>query len=118
MIDVQPNASITLSYKDRLFQIVIITLIAFGIILRASKYLPAWSMRGDELAVTLNLLNRSAIDLVSKPLHSGQAAPVGFVLLHKALITIFGQSEYVLRITAFVAACISLVLMHNLLTKT
>jgi len=108
----------TSSTKDRLFQIAILGIILFGIILRASKYLPAFSMRGDELAVTLNLANRSAIDLMTKPLDYEQAAPFGFVLLTKTLITIFGQSEYVLRLTAFAAGCISLILLHNLLTKT
>jgi len=106
------------SQKDRLFPIAVIALIAFGIILRAAKYLPAFSMRGDELAVTLNLLNRSAIDLMTKPLDYQQAAPFGFVLLTKALMGIFGQSEYVLRLASFVASCVSLLLMQKLLTKT
>jgi hypothetical protein len=113
----QINTFLTPSYRNRLFQIVIILLIAFGILLRASKYLPAWSLRGDELAVTLNLINRSAIDLMTKPLDSEQAAPFGFVLLVKVLMTILGQSEYVLRLTAFVASCVALVLMQNLLSK-
>lgn len=93
-------------------------IIAFGIILRASKYLPAFSMRGDELAVTLNLINRSTIDLITKPLDYEQAAPFGFVLLVKTLISIFGQSEYVLRFIAFAAGCLSLILMQSLLSKT
>lgn len=105
-------------YKAKVFQIVMITIIAFGILLRASKYLPAFSMRGDELAVTLNLVNRSTIDLITKPLDYEQAAPFGFVLLIKTLITLFGQSEYVLRLTAFAAGCVSLVLLQSLLTKT
>jgi hypothetical protein len=35
----------------------------------------------------------------------------------KALMTMFGQSEYVLRLTAFVASCASLILMQNLMSK-
>ncbi|HLO16934.1 MAG TPA: glycosyltransferase family 39 protein [Anaerolineales bacterium] len=104
--------------NDRLFQNAIIVIIAFGILLRASKYLPAYSMRGDELAVTLNLINRSAIELMTKPLDYEQAAPFGFVLLMKGLITIFGQSEYILRLVAFIAGCVSLILMQNLLART
>lgn len=118
MTSVQTNTLSTPSYKNRLFQIAIVALIAFGIVLRASKYLPAFALRGDELAVTLNLINRSAIELMTKPLDSDQAAPFGFVLVIKALITIFGRSEYVLRLTAFAAGCISLILMQNLLAKT
>ena len=114
------QTSSTLQHKraNRLFQIAAILIIAFGILLRASKYLPAFSMRGDELAVTLNLTNRSALDLLTKPLDYEQAVPFGFALLVKGLLTILGRSEYVLRMTAFVAGCISLILMFNLLTKT
>lgn len=114
----QTNIFATPFHKNRLFQITVITIIAFGIILRASKYLPAFSMRGDELAVTFNLLNRSAADLITRPLDSEQAAPVGFVLLVKALMTIFGHSEYFLRLVAFAAGCLSLVAMQSLLSKT
>src|SRR6266540_5431042 len=114
----QPSSILHPTQKDRLIQIALISIIAFGLILRAAKYLPAFSMRGDELAVTQNLINRSAVDLVIKPLNYEQAAPFGFVLLIKALITIFGESEYVLRLVAFGAGCTSLVLMQNLLTKT
>ena len=104
--------------KELLFRILIIAIIAVGIILRASKYLPGWSMRGDELAVTLNLLNRSAFALATRPLDYEQAAPFGFLLAVKALMVLLGQSEYVLRLVAFVSGCLSLILMYKLLTKT
>ena len=101
-----------------LFRIFIIAVIAMGIVLRASKYLPGWSMRGDELAVTRNLISRSALDLVTRPLDDEQAAPFGFLLLSKTVMTLFGRSEYVLRIISFISGCASLVLMYRLLAKT
>jgi hypothetical protein len=103
---------------DRFFLALVVVIIGFGIILRTSKYLPGRSMRGDELSVTLNLLNRSAVDLVTKPLDYEQAAPIGFLLAVKALVTLLGPSEYVLRFVAFVSGCLSLVLMYWLLSKT
>lgn len=106
------------SHKTTFFQIAIVAINAFGFLLRASKYVPAFSLRGDELAVTLNLLTRSALDLILRPLDYEQAAPFGFVLLVKALITLLGTSEYVLRLPAFAAGCASLILMNNVLTKT
>lgn len=106
------------NHKEKLFQVAIILVIVFGIIIRASKYLPAWSMRGDELAVTLNLINRSAIHLMTQPLDYEQAAPFGFLLTTKALLSLFGRSEYVLRLMAFLSGCISLILMNILLAKT
>jgi len=114
----QTNTLSASAYKDRFFQFAILVIIVFGIILRASKYLPAWSMRGDELAITLNLINRSAVELATKPLDYEQAAPFGFLLLTKALMTIFGRSEYILRLSAFISGCVSLILMQSLLTKT
>ncbi|HLO33552.1 MAG TPA: glycosyltransferase family 39 protein [Anaerolineales bacterium] len=116
--DMRTNTLSTSARNDRLFRIAIIAIIMFGMILRASKYLPGWLMRGDELAVMRNLINRSAMDLMTKPLHNEQAAPFGFVLSIKTLITIFGRSEYVLRLPAFLAGCFSLILMQSLLTKT
>jgi hypothetical protein len=104
--------------KDWPFQTLIVAIIGMGIVLRASKYLPGWSMRGDELSLTYNLLNRSPLELATKPLEFEQVAPIGFLLLEKILITIFGQSDYFLRLPAFLAGCISLVLMQHLLTKT
>src|SRR5215211_7462888 len=106
------------NHKEKLFQVAIILIIAFGITLRASKYLPAWSMRGDELAVTFNLISRSAIRLMVQPLAYEQAAPFGFLLASKVLLSLFGRSEYVLRLIAFLSGCISLLLMHRLLAKT
>jgi hypothetical protein len=106
------------TYANRLVPIAIAVIIAFGLLLRASKYLPAFSMRGDELAITQNLIGRSALDLMTKPLDYEQAAPFGFVLLVKALITVLGTSEYVLRLAAFLAGCTSLVLMQALLRRT
>ena len=106
------------STHNRLFQAGVYLLIGMGIVLRAAKYLPGWSMRGDELAVTLNLINRSVIGLISKPLDFDQAAPMGFLALEKILLTLFGRSEYVLRFIPFLAGIASLFLMQRLLAKT
>lgn len=102
---------------DRLFPFAVFLLLTAGILLRASKYLHAWSLRGDELAVTLNLANRTTFDLMTRPLDYEQAAPFGFLLITKALVSLFGQSEYTLRLTAFAAGCISLLLAHLLFRK-
>lgn len=104
--------------KERLFQIAIIAIIATGIVLRASKYLPAFSLRGDELALARNIFNRSLLELITTPLGGEQAAPVGYVAISKILIMVFGNSEYILRLVAFVAGCVSMLLMQPLLTRT
>ena len=103
--------------RNRWFQILVIGIIGLGILLRASKYLPAWSMRGDELSLTSNLMNRSPLELISKPLDFEQAAPFGFLLIEKFLLTVLGRSEYVLRLVPFLAGCASLFLLQRLLSK-
>lgn len=104
--------------KDWLFSALILAVIGMGLVLRTAKYLPGWSMRGDELAVALNLINRSAMQLITRPLDGDQAAPMGFLLFEKLLIALFGRSEYILRFPAFLAGCASLILLQKLLTKT
>ncbi len=105
------------NHYERLFQILVVLIIMAGITLRAAKYVPNWSMRGDELAVIFNLLSRSTFELVTKPLDYEQAAPFGFLLLTKALMVLLGQSEYVLRAISFLAGCASLTLLYKLLMR-
>lgn len=108
------------SFRDQtnvFFYILVISIIMVGVILRASKYLPAWSMRGDELAVTENLIKKSWGELMTKPLDSNQAAPVGFLLLEKLLVSAFGPLDYILRLPAMLAGCIALILLYSLLHR-
>jgi len=106
------------TYSDTSFQAAVYVIIGMGIILRAAKYIPGWSMRGDELSLTLNLINRSVIGLITKPLDFEQAAPMGFLVVEKMFLTLFGRSEYVLRLIPFLAGIASLFLMQRLLKKT
>jgi hypothetical protein len=102
---------------DRFFNTVIIVIIGAGIVLRASKYLSNWSLRGDELAVLLNLVNRSIFGLLLKPLDYEQAAPPVFLLITKTLMILLGESEYVLRAISFLAGCASLFLLFRLVNR-
>lgn len=110
--------SLLVSKKDWHVHVLSFLIIGLGIILRTSKYVQGWSMRGDELSLTYNLLDRSTLELITRPMDSEQVAPIGFLLVEKVLITLFGQSDYLLRLPALLAGCLSLVLMQHLLTKT
>lgn len=73
-----------------------------GIGIRTIVYLcnrPFWT---DEAQLALNLRDRALLELFGK-LDYCQAAPPGFLLLEKALITWFGESELVFRSVPFIA---------------
>jgi hypothetical protein len=67
----------------------------------------------DEAFIALNLERHSTAELLGE-LDWNQAAPIGFLELEKALTTLFGSSEYLLRAAPFFASLIALVLFARL----
>jgi hypothetical protein len=62
----------------------------------------------DEAMLALNLVNRSPRQLFD-PLDWNQGAPVGFLLAVKASISVFGVSEWALRLVPFAASCAGMI---------
>ena len=83
--------------------------VGFGIAVRLRGYLAARSLRRDEAHLTLNVLERSSAGLL-RPLDNDQGAPVGFLLIQKAIVNIFGASELALRALPALASMVGLVL--------
>ena len=77
-------------------------LIGLGILLRAAEFLEGRSLWLDETLLSLNVLERSWGGLL-QPLDYQQGAPIGFLLLQKAAVTLAGPSEYALRLVPFLA---------------
>ncbi|MGB3560333.1 MAG: glycosyltransferase family 39 protein [Geitlerinemataceae cyanobacterium] len=86
---------------------------AFGVLVRLVQYLANRSLWADEAVLALNLINRSYAELF-QPLDYNQAAPIGFLLIEKFLLTIFGNNEYVLRLFPLLCAIFSLFCFHEL----
>jgi hypothetical protein len=86
------------------------TLLLLGVLLRLRQYLFNRSLWLDESLLTLNLLSRSAPELL-KPLDYHQGAPLGFLMLEKAAISFLGTSEMALRLIPFLAGIASLFLL-------
>ena len=89
------------------------TIIAYGVLLRLTQYLFNRSLWLDESMLALNIVNRKFAQLL-KPLDYDQGAPVGFLMVERAAVQVFGSSEYALRLFPFVCGIVSLLLFYRL----
>jgi len=87
--------------------------ILYGIILRFRQFLFNRSLWFDEAALALNLINRSYTEL-TKPLDYNQGAPLGFLFVEKLMISLFGPSEFALRLFPLICSITSLLIFFFL----
>jgi len=87
--------------------------ISFGIIIRLVVYLENRSFWTDEISLAMNMVELNWSQL-HEPLHYGQAAPLLFLYLTKAIAELFGISEMTLRFIPFLGGCLALVVFHYL----
>lgn len=85
------------------------SVLAVGIGLRVARYVADRSLWGDEGALALNLVNKSARDLL-EPLEYLQGAPTGFLLVEKGMVELLGDDEFALRLFPLVCGILSLFL--------
>jgi Dolichyl-phosphate-mannose-protein mannosyltransferase len=88
-------------------------IIVVGALLRLTQYLSNRSLWLDEANLALNIVNRSFLQLL-KPLDNNQGAPIGFLMLERSAVQLFGPGEYALRLFPFLCGLISLLLFHRL----
>lgn len=86
----------------------VIALVLLGIGLRTVPLLTNRDLWIDEAMLALNLTERSPAQLL-QPLDWNQGAPAGFLLAVKATISVFGESEWALRLFPFVASVLGLI---------
>lgn len=95
------------------FKLLCFLLIAFGTLVRLLQYLSNRSLWADEAVLALNIVNRSYAQL-TQPLDYEQGAPIGFLILEKTAINLFGNNEYALRLVPLIAGIASLFLFYQL----
>jgi hypothetical protein len=78
-----------------------------GIALRLIAFTADHSLWIDEAMLALNIVERTPAQLF-EPLGHNQGAPVGFLLACKASVSLFGPSEFALRLTSFIASILGL----------
>lgn len=107
-IDVTARAS--RSPADRRLLAAVVAILAFGAFLRTIQYGALGSMWLDELAIALNVTERSLGELVLRSLDHGQVAPPGFLALAKVGTWLLGGGEAGLRLFPWLASLGALVL--------
>jgi len=91
--------------------------VALGCLLRIGQYLLDRSLWMDEAYLSLNILHRSFRGLC-RALDYHQGAPIGFLLLEKSVVRLWGGSEYVLRLLPLLAGIASVILFYKLASKS
>ncbi len=98
--------------KDRATGYAALAIMIAGAFLRLNQYAANRSLWLDEAMLALNIVNRSFGNLLG-PLDYSQGAPIGFLLVQKTMVTVFGGEDFVLRIFPVMTALAALYLMYR-----
>ena len=82
--------------------VVLILSVVAGMGLRIAAYAMGPSLWIDEAMLALNVIHRTPTQLLG-PLDLNQGAPVGFLMLSKLTVKLFGHEEFALRLQALIA---------------
>lgn len=88
-------------------------LLLFIIGTRCIQYFSNPAIHYDEAALALNMMQRSFRELLA-PLDYYQAAPVGFLMVSKLNVSLFGADEYILRLYPLLMGILSAFLLYRL----
>lgn len=97
--------------------VLVVICVALGVGLRGYGYLRNPSLWIDEAMLALNVVHRTTPELL-QPLDLNQGAPVGYLLLSKFTVKLFGDSEWALRLPSFLAGLVGLGLFIVLAYRT
>ena len=84
---------------------------ALGIALRVRALSAHRSLWMDEAMLALNICGRSFSGLLA-PLDYDQGAPIGFLMLERLAVVVFGPTELALRLVPFLASIATLALVY------
>jgi len=81
----------------------LLILIFYSFYVRIRMYMLGISLWNDEAKLAENIINRTMGEMLTPPLANRQTAPVLFLVVVKALTSLFGASEAVLRVFSFIS---------------
>ncbi len=103
------TASAAVYAPSRTVSLALFAILLMGAVLRLMQYLADPALSLDELAVARNVLERNLWDLLMLPLAYDQTAPKGFLLATKLATSIFGASDYALRLFPLICSLAALI---------
>ncbi|MEM1251716.1 MAG: hypothetical protein AAGI69_04730 [Cyanobacteria bacterium P01_H01_bin.21] len=98
--------------QDRWLESLSLLGLGIGILIRLTQYLSNRSLWFDEVALGLNLLDRTYLELLDSLDHN-QAAPPLFLWIEKFAVDTLGSHEYVLRLFPLLGGLFSLALFYR-----
>jgi hypothetical protein len=90
-------------YRENIFIFASISIVAMSVIVRIIMYIKCRSFWGDESMIAESIVSRNWLELLTPPLSNNQSAPILYLIAVKAIGSIFGYSEFSLRIFSFFA---------------
>ncbi len=88
-------------------------LVAAGTALRLRQYAAFLSFGNDEAALARNIVERSFAGL-TQPLDYRQGAPILFLFIQKAIITILGNHDFILELFPLLSSLVALYLFYRI----
>lgn len=95
--------------NNRLYYIFICIIFVLGAFLRINLFVTNPSMHGDALSLVLNIENRGFLELF-QTLSYNQVAPPIFLIIAKAIVSIFGEKDYIYRLPSIISGLSALML--------
>jgi len=115
--DVKSNFQKKSIFLNQNYKMTLISLFCLvGSFLRIYYYLLNRSLWLDEAMLAINIINRTWRNLF-QPLDYHQATPLGFLFLEKLAVTLFGNSEYSLRLIPLISGLFSVLLIYIIARK-
>ncbi|UEG54318.1 glycosyltransferase family 39 protein [Mucilaginibacter daejeonensis] len=102
-------------YKsDRLYKAAIGLILLFGIVIRLFHFFYNRSLWEDEIYLSAGIIDMDLWQLLTKPLPYFQKAPIGYLLISKLMVMLFGKNEMSLRLYPLMSGIISLILFYSI----
>jgi hypothetical protein len=97
-IEERSDFLIEYGYGKKIFVFASLGIAAMSIVVRIVMYVKCRSLWFDEAALAASIVSRNWFELLVPPLLNNQSAPVLYVITEKLIGSIFGYSEFSLRI--------------------
>ncbi|NLD46307.1 MAG: hypothetical protein GX660_03795, partial [Clostridiaceae bacterium] len=97
-------------------KILYIIVLALGILFRLGSYIQDRTLWYDEAMLASSVFQHGFTNLL-EPLDYSQSAPVGFIFIVKVFVSVFGSSQYILRLYSLISGIMAIWIFYLLLKE-